>query len=513
MKPGRPFQKKWPLTDLLRNAGLHDLEKQVLDQYPFRQDILISSFTADSRQVIKGSLFVGIYGASSEGEHYLRDAISKGAGVIILSKDISLLQNPDNFCDAVVLECASPRLAFSRLAGAFFDFEQPGTVAAVTGTNGKTSVVHFMRRIWDFAGVKSASMGTLGIIREDVSQDTKITTPHPLVLHQNLSDLKRNGITHLAMEASSHALDQHRMDSVQLKAAGITNLARDHIDYHGTFEAYKKAKLRLFEDVLPLGPDFTAVLNKGFEGYEAFTDVARKRKNRIVTIGKTQSDFFISEIRNEEQGQRVFAEIFGRPYEFLCPVFGGFQIENIMMALALCASCDLHIHLDDFIGALEKITSPPGRLQRIEVMDHPNRTKIFIDFAHTEDALLRVLTELRGHTPGRLICVFGCGGDRDRTKRPAMGRIANKYADLTIVTDDNPRTEDPAAIRAEILRAVPDAHDIPDRKEAIAKALGLAKNGYTVVIAGKGHETGQIVGDTVLPFSDEETIKAIMASV
>jgi len=395
----------------------------------------------------------------------------------------------------------NPRRRFSLLAARFFA-GQPETVAAVTGTNGKTSVVSFLRQIWTRLGRQAASLGTLGVVAPGRVVPGSLTTPDPVALHRRLRELARGGVTCLAMEASSHGLDQYRLDGVRVRAAGFTGLSRDHLDYHRSMDGYLAAKLRLFSEVME--PGGVAVVNADAGGADAVRAAAEQRGHRIVTYGAGGDDVRLEGVRPEGQGQRLDLALARRRRSLRLPLVGAFQAENALGALALALATGADA--DDAASALEALEGVPGRVQKVGLA--PCGAPVFVDYAHTADALANVLRALRAHAPGRLHVVFGCGGDRDAGKRPQMGRVAAALADVVIVTDDNPRTEDPAAIRRRILAACPGAREIGDRAEAIGEAVSALAPGDLLVVAGKGHETGQIVGDEILPFDDARVIRA-----
>ncbi|MBC7950749.1 MAG: UDP-N-acetylmuramoyl-L-alanyl-D-glutamate--2,6-diaminopimelate ligase [Rhodospirillaceae bacterium] len=449
----------------------------------------ISGLTADSRKVGPGFLFAALPGTKADGRGFIADAISKGAAAILAPIETKI------DTDAVPLvTVANPRRAFA-LAAAAFHGVQPAVMTAVTGTNGKTSVANFSRQMWALLGLKSAALGTLGIIAEGWPHQGSLTTPDPADLHAALADLARFGVTHACMEASSHGLDQFRLDGVKLKAAAFTNLTRDHLDYHGDMDSYGAAKLRLFTELLPA--DGVAVVNA-----DSHITIPGAK---VLSYGRKGKDLKLVDARPEPHGQVLDLEILGRKVTVRLPLAGTFQASNALAALGLVIACGA-----DSIAAtatLEHLDGVPGRLQK--VAETITGAPVYVDYAHTPDALETVLGALRPHA-ARLIVVFGCGGDRDPGKRPQMGAIAARLADIAIVTDDNPRSEDPALIRRAILTAAPKALEIGDRAGAIRHAVGLAQAGDVVVLAGKGHEAGQIVGAVTLTFDDaDEARKAV----
>ncbi|MGE5514916.1 MAG: UDP-N-acetylmuramoyl-L-alanyl-D-glutamate--2,6-diaminopimelate ligase [Bacteroidota bacterium] len=454
----------------------------------------ITGVTCDSRKVAPGVLFAALPGAKADGRNFISQAISQGAAAILAP------EGTEFDTGAVPLVCVpNPRRTFARAAAAFAG-AQPAVMVAVTGTNGKTSTVTFARQIWARLGHKAASLGTLGIQAEGRPTRPSLTTPDPADLHGALAELAAAGITHAAMEASSHGLDQYRLDGVRLKAAAFTNLTRDHLDYHAGMEAYGAAKLRLFSELLPA--DGVAVVNADSD----FADQVLPRAAKVLSFGRNGTDIRLISATPDAHGQVLALQVLGRAVTVHLPLAGTFQAENALAALGLVIAAG-----DDPVAAtaaLEHLQGVPGRLQK--VAENAAGAPVYVDYAHTPDALETVLKALRPHTAGRLIVVFGCGGDRDPGKRPQMGAIAERLADIAIVTDDNPRSEDPALIRKAILAACPHAAEIGDRAAAIRTAIAQAQAGDVVVLAGKGHETGQTVGATVLPFDDaEEARKAV----
>jgi UDP-N-acetylmuramoyl-L-alanyl-D-glutamate--2,6-diaminopimelate ligase len=407
---------------------------------------------------------------------------------------------------AALLAVDDPRHELALIAARFYG-RQPKTICAVTGTNGKTSVADFTRQIWTVLGHRAASLGTLGIRAPGFAVKGALTTPDPVALHSSLARLAAEGVAYLAIEASSHGLDQSRLDGLSLTAAAFTNLTRDHLDYHADMDAYRAAKLRLFEAILPRGA--TAVLNADSPDYDAFATVCRRRGQSILSYGAKGDAFRLDAVAPHAHGQRLRFTARGRSFESELALVGAFQAHNALAALGLVAASG-----DDLgaaAAALDRLVGAPGRLQLVAT--HKSGAPIYVDYAHTPDALGTVLRALRPHTEKRLSVVFGCGGDRDRGKRPQMGRIAVTLADRAIVTDDNPRSEDPATIRAAIMAAALDAREIGDRAEAIYAAAAELEPGDVLVIAGKGHETGQIVGTDVRPFDDAEVARAAIAAL
>jgi UDP-N-acetylmuramoyl-L-alanyl-D-glutamate--2,6-diaminopimelate ligase len=399
------------------------------------------------------------------------------------------------------------------LAAARFYPRQPGTIAAVTGTSGKSSVADFVRQLYAALGQKSASLGTLGVVTSDGAAYGSLTTPDPIALHATLDRLAGEGITHLAMEASSHGIDQRRLDGVRLAAGGLTNLGHDHLDYHETMDAYRDSKLRLFESLLPDGS--TAVVNADGDCAALFLEAAAVRGLSVMSTGRAGDTLKLVSSAREGFSQRLSVAFHPpgasfRSFDVVLPLVGDFQVENALLAAALVLATERSALVEQVFAAFPQLKGVPGRLERVGEVQG---ALCIVDYAHKPDALAHVLDALRLFTAGRLVCVFGCGGDRDRGKRPIMGRIATEKADVVIVTDDNPRSESPAVIRSEILAGAPGAREIGDRSEAIHTAVRELRVGDVLVVAGKGHETGQIIGDRTLPFSDHEVLRAAIAGV
>ncbi len=471
-----------------------------------RGPVEISGLTADSRAVRPGYLFAALKGSRTDGARFVEDALARGAAAVLADRSARLAL-PDPAVPLVKTDNA--RRSLARIAARFYG-AQPRVVAAVTGTSGKTSVADFTRQIWSRLGMRAASFGTLGVAAPEIGASRPLahTTPDPVTLHRELAALARAGVDHLALEASSHGLDQCRLDGVRIAAAAFTNLGRDHLDYHPDRDAYLAAKLRLFERLLP--PGAAAVVNVDDPASETVAAACRARGIAVVGYGRAASAAYrIAGLAPVAGGQRLDLEIEGRRHAVVLPLAGAFQAENAVCALALTVACGAG--LDAALAALGGLEGVPGRLQRVAV--HPSGAPVYVDYAHKPEALAAVLETLRPITSGRLIVVFGCGGDRDRGKRPAMGEIAARLADCAIVTDDNPRGEDPAAIRRAVLAGCPQAREIGDRREAIAAAVAMLEAGDALVIAGKGHERGQIVGDRVIPFDDAEAARAAVAAL
>lgn len=464
----------------------------VLKSYRGGANPLITDVTQDSRAVAGGSLFVAIRGAKTDGHDYAAEAARKGAAAIVVEKG-SRLFKPHN---SVVIEVEDTRAALSEAAAGFYE-DQPAHIIAVTGTNGKTSVAHFVRQIWEALGHKAVSLGTLGVHGFGVDKSGALTTPDTVGLHRELSTLALNGVDHLVMEASSHGIEQRRLDSVRLKVAGFTNLTQDHLDYHKNMEDYFKAKARLFTELLPKGG--TAVINADSKEGQKLLKLCEKRGLKILSYGFKGSDIKIDKIEPAPHGQDITFTVTGQTHHLELPLVGAFQVMNALCAMGLVLADAPRINVKKIIKALSHLEGAAGRLEPVE--GHP-RGAVYVDYAHTPDALEHVLKALRPHTQGRLFCIVGCGGDRDKGKRPLMGALANDLADVAIITDDNPRTEDAAAIRKQMMKDAPKAREIGDRALAISIAVNEMQEGDVLVIAGKGHEQGQIIGDTVVPFDD-----------
>jgi len=456
--------------------------------------VAVTGLATDSRAVKPGDVFFALAGSKTDGSKFIAQAIEKGAVAVVADHATS--------SRVPVIAVANPRRALA-LASAKFFAKQPATIAAVTGTSGKTSVAAFVRQIWEKLGHASASLGTIGIVAPKRTIYGSLTTPDPIALHRSLAELADEGVTHLALEASSHGLDQHRLDGVRVAAGGFTNLSRDHMDYHPTVAHYLGAKLRLFSDLVVDGG--AAVVAADHEHSAAVCEVVRKRGLKLMTVGRNGDSIHLSDAQVDGFTQVLQLKHGGKGYSVRLPLVGEFQIENALVAAGLVIGTGGDAA--KVFAALEKLEGAPGRL---EFVGERNGAPVFVDYAHKPDALAKALEALRPYATRKLVVVFGAGGDRDAGKRPLMGEIAAQGADSVIVTDDNPRSEDPARIRAAILAAARGAKEIGDRAEAIQVAVDGLQAGDALLIAGKGHETGQIVGDTVLPFSDHEAAKAAL---
>ena len=468
--------------------------------FPDDAERRVAGIAFDSRKVAQGEAFVALAGAKTDGARFIADAAARGAVAIVSGQP-----RPAGLAPGIAFaEVSDPRRALS-LAAAKVHPRQPATIVAVTGTSGKSSVAEFTRQIFMALGREAASLGTIGIVTAAGADYGSLTTPDPLSLHASLDRLAGEGVSHVAMEASSHGLDQRRLDGVRLTAGAFLNLGRDHLDYHPSVEDYLAAKLRLWE-LLPAGAP--VVINRD-EPYAAeAAQAASAGGHPVIGIGRGGDRLKLLSVEREGFSQRLRVAVDGREVEVMLPLVGDFMAGNALVAAGLAIAAGEEPQAA--VAALSGLKGVPGRLER--VAEHDGGL-VVVDYAHKPDALAAVLRTLRPYASGRLICVFGCGGDRDRGKRPLMGKIAAEGADIAIVTDDNPRSEDPAAIRAEILAAAPGLREIGDRARAIAAGVAELQPGDLLVVAGKGHETGQIIGDRTLPFSDHETVRQAVAEI
>lgn len=476
---------------------LAELAPDIFTPDPDLRRLVITGVTADSREVTPGSLFAALPGTKVKGAAYIPQAVENGAAVILAGRDEEI---PDGLA-VPVLRDADPARRFARLVSRFYG-PQPRTVVAVTGTNGKTSVASFVRQIWSTAGLKAASVGTIGVAVGDEIRYGNMTTPDPVTLHRTLGELKGEGVEHVALEASSHGLVQRRLDGLTITAGAFTNLSRDHLDYHGSMDAYMAAKMRLFDTVLE--PGAGAVVNIDDRYGEAFAAAARISGLNLMTVGAAGAAIRIVAVERDGYAQRVTVDIGQGPRTVRVPLVGAFQVSNALVAAGLAAAGG-GVTLSEALDAISEIRGAKGRLELVAYA--PSGAPIFVDYAHTPAALEVALETLRPYVDGKLVVAFGAGGDRDRGKRPEMGAAAERLADTVIVTDDNPRSEQPAEIRAAILAAAPSAIEIGDRADAIRHGISLLSDGDVFLVAGKGHETGQTVGDQVLPFSDHDAIR------
>ena len=451
-------------------------------------DSVVTGFAIDHRKVARGSIFGAFRGAVFNGEEFIAQAIERGAVAVVALPKAEVEGVP-------LIGDDNPRRRFAELAAKFYE-PYPETVVAVTGTNGKTSTVEMTRQIWRMTGHRSASIGTLGVTTSDDQVKTGLTTPDIVTFLNNMTGLKRMGISHVAYEASSHGLDQHRAEGISLAAAAFTNFSRDHLDYHPSMDAYFEAKMRLFEELLP--PGKPAIVWTDDPKSDEVIERAKKRGHQILTVGRKGDLIRLVEQSPTPLGQDLKLEHDGKPYRLALPLIGAYQASNVLTAAALVLATGGE--WDRVFSAMQRVAPVRGRLERAVISSAG--APVYIDYAHTPDALEAAISALKPHVERRLITVFGAGGDRDQGKRPEMGKVAVTLSDVVIVTDDNPRSEDPAKIRAAIMADAPGAIEVAGRREAIAEAVRIAASGDIVLIAGKGHETGQIVGDRVLPFDD-----------
>ncbi|MBB5519248.1 UDP-N-acetylmuramoyl-L-alanyl-D-glutamate--2,6-diaminopimelate ligase [Amphiplicatus metriothermophilus] len=459
---------------------------------PCAPDPEIAGLALDSRAVRPGYLFAALEGAKDDGARYVPQAEENGAVAVLAGRRIetkaALVVDPD------------PRRLLAQMAARFYP-RQPGIVAGVTGTNGKTSTARFSAQLWTMLGGKGASLGTLGAFAPGYEKKLAHTTPDAATLHETLDEMAGLGVTHLTMEASSHALVQRRADGVRFAIAAFTNITQDHLDYHPDFESYLAAKARLFTELLP--QDGVAVVNADGEGAPLILERARTAGRRVMTTGALGKDLRITRARPHPAGLSIDVVCGEKTFALDLPLIGAFQAENALLAAGIVIASGFAA--DAVLPLLPRLDGVPGRMQRVGGVAG---AAIYIDYAHTPDAIATALAAIRPHVKGRLVAIIGAGGDRDRAKRPHMGRAAALGADVVIVADDNPRSEDPAEIRRQILAGAPKAIEIGDRREAIARAVAMLESGDVLLIAGKGHETGQIVGDVVHPFDDGAVARA-----
>jgi len=451
-------------------------------------DSEVTGFAIDHRKVARGSVFGAFKGSLFNGEDFIAAAIDRGAVAVVARPEAPVERVPH-------LADPEPRRLFAQLAGRFYA-PYPDTIVAVTGTNGKTSTVEMTRQIWRMLGHRSASIGTLGVTTADDQVKTGLTTPDIVTFLSNMAGLNRMGMSHVAYEASSHGLDQHRAEGVPLAAAAFTNFSRDHLDYHGTMEDYFEAKMRLFENLLPAGKP--AVVWTDDPKSEEVIERAQLAGHQVLTVGRTGETIRLVNQSPTPLGQALLLEHEERSIKLSLPLIGAYQAANVLVAAGLAMATGSGF--DRVFSAMQRVAPVRGRLERAVISRAG--VPVYIDYAHTPDALDAAIAALRPHVDGRLITVFGAGGDRDQGKRPQMGEVATRLSDVVIVTDDNPRSEDPAKIRADIMAGASGATEVAGRREAIAEAIRTAKAGDIILVAGKGHETGQIVGDRVLPFDD-----------
>jgi UDP-N-acetylmuramoyl-L-alanyl-D-glutamate--2,6-diaminopimelate ligase len=477
------------LADLLPVDAISDARAAALE---------VKGVSADSRAVKPGDMFVAVSGSKADGLAFVADAVRAGA-VAVMAERVPPVPLP---AGVAFVKVGDARRALALAAARIFA-RQPEVIAAVTGTSGKTSVATFTRQIWTALGEPAASIGTVGLVAPRRAVYGSLTTPDPVALHRALDELAGEGVTHLAMEASSHGLDQRRLDGVRIAAAGFTNLSRDHLDYHPTLDDYLAAKLRLFSDLVV--PGGAAVVAAADEHGELVLAVARRRRLRLLTVGRHGEGIRLTDTVIDGFAQRLKLNYAGNDYAVRLPLAGAFQVENALVAAGLVIATG-----SDPGAVFAALSQLEGAKGRLELVAEHNGAPIFVDYAHKPDALAKALEALRPYVTGRLVVVFGCGGDRDAGKRPMMGEVAARLADRVVVTDDNPRSENPAAIRAAILAGSPGATEIGDRREAIRASIVELELGDALLIAGKGHETGQIIGKQVLPFSDHEAVAAAL---
>ena len=458
----------------------------------FESDEQVVGLTCDSREVKPGFVFAALPGTVTDGRKFIESALEKGASAIVSTGDMDL--------PVPYLASAEPRVAYAQMAAKLYA-GQPKTLVAMTGTNGKSSTVEFLRQIWAYAGKQAACFGTLGVQAPMGYRPLTHTTPDAVALHKTLSELSSEGVTHAAMEASSHGLVQYRLDAVQITAAGFTNLTQDHFDYHADAEDYFLAKARLFAGLTPANAP--VVINTNDEYGQRLVKMCEERGQDVMQVGWSGQDIRIDEVMPRAASQMITLVVKGERHKIELPLAGEFQVLNAISALGLAMVTG--VEKGTALKALENLEGVAGRMERAG--QTKDGAPIFVDFAHTEDGLDKLLRSVRPHTMGKIVVAFGCGGDRDPDKRPKMGKVAAKLADDVIVTDDNPRTEDAATVRKAVLKGCPDAAEIGDRAAAIREGIKRLAPQDCLVIAGKGHEQGQIVGTEVIPFSDVEQVK------
>lgn len=458
---------------------------------PCDPDPEITGLTPDSRAVRQGFLFAALPGSVADGSKFIPQAEQNGA--------VAVLARPGARTVLPLVEDEEPRRRLAAMAARFYP-RQPDFIAGVTGTNGKTSTAIFSSVLWAMLGCEAGSLGTLGAKSRAYSKILAHTTPEPVTLHETLDAMANAGVTHLTMEVSSHALAQFRADGVKFSAAAFTNITQDHLDYHADFKDYFTAKKRLFLDLLPA--DSAAIINLDGEGADELAAAASARGLKVITTGAKGANLALKSLRPQPDGLAIEVKADGAAYSLRLPLVGAFQAENALLAAGIVMASGFRAA--DVLPLLEKLPGIPGRMQHVADVGGAG---VYVDYAHTPDAIETALAAIRPHASGRVVAIIGAGGDRDRSKRPLMGAAAARGADIVIVTDDNPRTEEPAAIRREVLNGCPGAEEIGDRAKAIAKGIAILENGDVLLIAGKGHETGQIVGRETLPFDDAETAR------
>jgi UDP-N-acetylmuramoyl-L-alanyl-D-glutamate--2,6-diaminopimelate ligase len=483
------------LDDALRECGLRAGSAGETGGTP------ILGLTADSRAVGPGFLFAALPGLRVDGRAFIAEAVARGAAAVLAPEGTMW---PEGVPPRPLLLAADPRRALARMAAAFAG-AQPETVVAVTGTNGKTSTVDFLRQLWTANGERAASLGTLGLVAEGMAPGASLTTPDPVALHASLGALARSGVRRAAIEASSHGVEQRRLDGLRIAAAAFTNLTRDHLDYHGDMAAYRAAKLRLFDTLLPPGAPIVANADMDAETLGAVREVAGMRGLGLLTVGEQGDVVRLLRQAPLPDGQALEVEAFGIRRELRLSLPGRFQADNALLALALAVACEMPA--ERALALLPRLAAVRGRMELAARL--PNGAAVYVDYAHTPDALERLLAALRPHVaPGaRLHVLFGAGGDRDPGKRPLMGAACARLADVAWVTDDNPRSEEPAAIRAAVLAGCPGGVDAGERAGAIARAVSDLREGDVLAVAGKGHEGGQTIGAVTHPFDDADVVR------
>jgi UDP-N-acetylmuramoyl-L-alanyl-D-glutamate--2,6-diaminopimelate ligase len=458
----------------------------------------IAGLAADSREVKPGYLFAALPGVKTDGARFIDEALKRGAAAVLVARGATPAHS-----STAIIEDGDPRHRLALIAARFFGV-QPKTAIAVTGTNGKTSVASFVRQLWTAQGFAAASLGTVGVVSPSGTRILKHTTPDPIELHRLLAALAEEGVTHLALEASSHGLQQRRVDGIKFAAGAFTNISRDHLDYHASFDDYFEQKLRLFTELLP--PGATAVIDVDSEAGQRVAALAAARGLRLISIGRDGKTLRLVSAERDGLGQTLVVEHDAKRTTVRLSLVGAFQASNALVAAGLAMATGTGA-----ATVLPRLASLQGARGRLDLAGTAKGgAPVFIDYAHTPDALAKALDALRPYVENRLVVVFGCGGDRDKGKRPEMGKVAVEKSDLAIVTDDNPRSENPATIRGEILSAAPGAVEIGDRATAIAKAIGQLERGDVLLVAGKGHETGQTIGAKVIPFSDHDAVRAAL---
>lgn len=459
-------------------------------------DLEISGITSDSREVKAGFLFAVLDNGVTNGAQYIPQAVQAGASVILAPKNEQATAE-----NVLFLHSENPNKDFGIMLKNFYQ-TQPQNIAAITGTNGKTSIADFVRQMIFTLGDNAASMGTLGLIKNDQAPlPFNNTTPGAMTIHKTLHDLKQDGFEYLIMETSSHGICQYRVSGVDFKVAGFTNLTQDHLDFHKTMQNYYEAKKLLFTDIMPKGG--TAVLNADIQVFEDLQKACLAAGHKVISYGHKGKDIQVLQEEPLNNGQNIKINYFGKIYDLFVPLAGDFQVMNILCALGIASA--LTGKKEELLSLVPKIKGAKGRLQYIGTTAKGGA--VYVDYAHTPDAIENILISMRSHTQNKLHILFGCGGDRDKTKRPIMGKIAQDLADFVYVADDNPRTENPETIRQEIMQGCPNALNLGDREKAIAYAMNQLEKGDVLLVAGKGHETGQYINGKILPFNDEEVVK------